>query len=167
MTQAHPHARPFNYAAFKKRWRDGCKAQSIDPEVGPTSFTVSNLIAEQNKAAKAEAAMLSNLWGLDAFDEAEVRAALQAWLALGRWGWGVDLVEWGLIRDLLMAAIGLSWKQAEPDMPLEEIGVTATGEVELIGLAELWMSTKQELRDVLAPKQIERLPTFHELMMVS
>lgn len=147
--------KPFNYAAFKEQWLEGCEKYHIDPAAGPTSFTICNLRADQNKAAKNEHAALLTL--------AEVSDVLEAWLALGRWGWGVDLVEWSLISDLLKAAIGLVHKQDTTPQRLEDIGVTAEGEVLLIGLAELWADTRQELRDVLTPKQIEQLPTWSEI----
>lgn len=150
----------FDYAAFKAGWLAGCEKYHIDPAAGPTSYTICNLRADQHKAAKGEEAALLTL--------TETRDVLMAWLAIDRWGWGVDLVEWGLIRDLLKAAIGLAWKQSEPAMPLEELGVTAEGEVALIGLAELWSSTRQELRDVMTLKQYEALlPTLSDLLLVS
>lgn len=148
----------FDYAAFKAGWLAGCEKYHIDPATGPTSFTICNLTADANKAAKIEQAALLTL--------AEVSDVLESWLALGRWGWGVDLVEWGLISSLLVTAIRLTKPKEAPVVPMQPPEIIDEG----WGLGiNFWVEVKREFLgdEALTPYQREllreSLPTWDEI----
>lgn len=52
----------FDYAAFKQQWLTRCKELKIDPAVGPTSYQVALLKAEQEIERKRK---LAGWWDVD------------------------------------------------------------------------------------------------------
>lgn len=146
--------KPFNYAAFKERWLAGCKKYHIDPETGPTTFTICNLRADQVKAQKMKEAIHA--------PAPETSEVLEAWLALGRWAWGVDLVEWGLIRSVLTTAIRIAKPREVHSNPTEAADIDPDL-VSLIDFFELWHEVRIELMEELTPQQREILPSWSEI----